>query len=128
GKGGAGGLETSCLALGLSRAAIDYVQKEAEARPPLRGVADGLHVRWQRLWQELEQVAGGGNTPDAVRMRSKAHVMVLHATPTAAKAPVSLRPPPAQRWAGQALFFLVCSCPWPAASAMLDTLASDACV
>ena len=131
GKGGAGGLETSCLALGLSRAAIDYVQKEAEARSPLRGVADGLDARWERLWKELEQVAGGGNTPDAVRMRSKANVMVLHATQaalTAAKGTGFVRPHPAQRWARQALFFLVWSCPWPAASAMLDTLASDACV
>jgi len=57
--------------------------------------------------------------------------MVLHATQaalTAAKGTGFLRPHPAQRWARQALFFLVWSCPWPAASAMLDTLASDACV
>src|SRR5437763_590672 len=31
GRGGAGGLETSCLALGLCRAAFDYLRHEAES-------------------------------------------------------------------------------------------------
>ena len=38
-RGGAGGLETSCLALGLAGAAIDYLAKEAAARTELRGSA-----------------------------------------------------------------------------------------
>ena len=132
GKGGAGGLETSCLALALGRAAIEFVQREAEARPTLRGVADGLHARWLRLWHELETLAEGRGDPDgAVRIRGKANVLVLHATQvalTAAKGTGFVRPHPAQRWARQALFFLVWSCPWPAASAMLETLAGEVCV
>ena len=31
---GVGGLETSCLALGLAGAAVDYVQQEARQRGP----------------------------------------------------------------------------------------------
>src|SRR5438105_1167297 len=42
GRGGAGGLETSCLALGLCRAAFDYLRHEAESRPPLQPVAQRL--------------------------------------------------------------------------------------
>ena len=39
-----GGLQTSTLALGLSRAAIDYVRQEAAARPELSGAADQLQA------------------------------------------------------------------------------------
>ena len=131
GKGGAGGLETSCLALGLGRAAIDYVRREAEARPTLRGVADGLESRFQRFWKELEDLAGSTDIAEAAaHLRGKVNLLVLHATQaalTAAKGTGFVRPHPAQRWARQALFFLVWSCPWPAASALLDTLASDTC-
>src|SRR5262249_28603515 len=40
GRGGAGGLETSCLAIGLASAAIDYMKKEASSRPELHATAD----------------------------------------------------------------------------------------
>ena len=43
---------------------------------------------------------------------------------TASKGAGFLRGHPAGRWARQALFFLVWSCPWPAASATLDRLAA----
>jgi hypothetical protein len=41
---------------------------------------------------------------------------------TASKGTGFLRDHPAQRWARQALFFLVWSCPRPAAEATLDSL------
>jgi alkylation response protein AidB-like acyl-CoA dehydrogenase len=127
GRGGAGGLETSCLALGLVRAAVDYVRHEGEARAALAVVADRLHGRLQRGWQELERLAGGANTPEAATtLRGRANLLALHATQaalTAGKGTAFVRPHPAQRWARQALFFLVWSCPWPAASATLDSLA-----
>ena len=43
----------------------------------------------------------------------------------AAKGAGFVRPHPAQRWARQALFFLVWSCPRPAAEALLEELAPD---
>ena len=127
GRGGAGGLETSCLALGLASAAVDYVRREADARPALLTVAQGLRSRIERSWKELARLAAGGSTPEAAAtLRSRANLLVLHATQaavTAGKGTAFVRPHPAQRWARQALFFLVWSCPWPAASAMLDSLA-----
>lgn len=127
GRGGAGGLETSCLALGLVSATLDYLQHEAEARPPLMPVAQQLRSRLDRSWQELERVASGSAAPAAATtLRGRANLLALHATQaalTAGKGTAFVRPHPAQRWARQALFFLVWSCPWPAASAMLDSLA-----
>jgi alkylation response protein AidB-like acyl-CoA dehydrogenase len=127
GRGGAGGLETSCLALGLCRAALDYLRREAESRPPLVPVAQGLANRFDRVWQELERLAGGANTPEAAAaLRGRANLLALHATQgalTAGKGTAFVRPHPVQRWVKQALFFLVWSCPWPAAAAMLDSLA-----
>jgi butyryl-CoA dehydrogenase len=126
GRGGAGGLETTCLALGLVGAALDYLQHEAEARPALLPVTQQLRNRLDRSWQELERLALGHGTPAAAAaLRGRANLLALHATQaalTAGKGTAFVRPHPAQRWARQALFFLVWSCPWPAASAMLDSL------
>jgi alkylation response protein AidB-like acyl-CoA dehydrogenase len=125
GRGGPGGLETSCLALGLVQAAIDYLQHEAADRPTLLPTADRLRARFERAWQELECLAAGANTPEAATtLRGRANLLALHATQaalTAGKGTAFVRPHPAQRWARQALFFLVWSCPWPAASATLDS-------
>jgi alkylation response protein AidB-like acyl-CoA dehydrogenase len=126
GRGGAGGLETSCLALGLAHAAIAYLRQEAGARPNLLPIADRLDGRMQRSWNELERLAGGGSPPAAATtLRGRANLLALHATQaalTAGKGTAFVHPHPAQRWARQALFFLVWSCPWPAASATLDSL------
>jgi hypothetical protein len=131
GRGGAGGLETSCLALGLAQAAIAYVRQEAEARPNLLPTAERLEGRLARSWQELERLAGGGATAEAATtLRGRANLLALHATQaalTAGKGTAFVRPHPAQRWARQALFFLVWSCPWPAASATLDSLSAERC-
>jgi butyryl-CoA dehydrogenase len=131
GRGGAGGLETSCLALGLTGAALAYLQHQAEARPALLPVYQQLQHRLERCWQELERIASGSGTPAApTALRGKANMLVLHtsqAALTAAKGTGFVRPHPAQRWARQALFFLVWSCPWPAASALLDSLAEADC-
>ncbi len=125
GRGGAGGLETSCLALGLVHAATDYLQQEAAARPPLVPIAERLRSRLDRAWHELERLAGGANPPEAATaLRGRANLLALHATQaalTAGKGTAFVRPHPAQRWARQALFFLVWSCPWPAASATLES-------
>jgi alkylation response protein AidB-like acyl-CoA dehydrogenase len=133
GRGGTGGLETSCLALGLAGAAIDYVSQEAGARPELRTTADRLEEGRRAVRHDLYRLAGGerrGVSPpvpeDAAALRGRANTLVLRATQaalTAAKGSGFLRHHPAQRWARQALFFLVWSCPRPAAEATLAYLA-----
>jgi butyryl-CoA dehydrogenase len=135
GRGGAGGLETSCLALGLARAAVEYLQAEAAARPDLSALADRLEQTRQTLRSQMHRLAEGGGTPEqATSLRGRANALVLQATQaalTASKGTGFLLQHPAQRWARQALFFLVWSCPRPAAEATLAHLtppAGPACV
>jgi alkylation response protein AidB-like acyl-CoA dehydrogenase len=128
GRSGAGGLETSALALGLAAAAVEYLRREAAHRPELRDVAERLGQGRGRLWQELAGLARGQGTQTAAGLRAGANALVLRATQaalTAAKGAGFLRGHPAQRWARQALFFLVWSCPRPTAEAMLAFLSPD---
>jgi butyryl-CoA dehydrogenase len=126
GRGGAGGLETSCLALGLTAAAVAYLFGEAEARPELRPNAERLDAVRSGLRRQMHQLAQGGGAPEqATALRARANALVLHATQaalTAGKGTAFLGSHPAQRWARQALFFLVWSCPRPAAEATLELL------
>jgi butyryl-CoA dehydrogenase len=125
-KGGVGGLETSCLALGLAGAAIDYLSEEARARPDLSQAAARFERARQtlraRLWELAAQESEGA---PLVRLRVACNRLVLRATQTAllaAKGTGFVLGHPAQRWARQALFFLVWSCPRPAAEGMLAEL------
>ncbi|HZU36113.1 MAG TPA: acyl-CoA dehydrogenase family protein [Gemmataceae bacterium] len=126
GKGGTGGLETSCLALGLAGAAIDYVHAESQKRPEYKVVGARLEQARQRLRQEMHHLAEAGATSEtAATLRARANTLVLRATQTAltvSKGTGFLRTHPAQRWARQALFFLVWSCPRPTAEATLAYL------
>ena len=126
-RGGTGGLETSCLALGLTSAAVKHLQQEAVHRSELVDTAEHLRQDHAALWQELLQRAEHGATPEqAANLRAGANSLVLRATQaalTASKGTGYLHSHPAQRWARQALFFLVWSCPRPAADATLAWLA-----
>jgi alkylation response protein AidB-like acyl-CoA dehydrogenase len=126
GRTGTGGLETSCLALGLAGAAIDYLHQEAAARPDLRASTDRLEQTRRQLRDELRRLSAGISAPEAATtLRARANALVLRATQaalTASKGTGFLRNHPAQRWARQALFFLVWSCPRPAAEATLAYL------
>jgi alkylation response protein AidB-like acyl-CoA dehydrogenase len=127
GKSGTGGLETSCLALGLAGAAVEYLKTEAVARPELRSSTERLEHTRQALRQEMHRLAKEGCTAEAAAgLRARANALVLRSTQaalTASKGTGFVRPHPAQRWARQALFFLVWSCPRPAADATLAYLA-----
>jgi len=123
GRGGTGGLETSCLALGLTGAAVDYLLEEAASRPDLKPTADRLDHARVLMREELHRAALQGCTSDAAAaLRGRANTLVLRATQaalTASKGAGFLRNHPAQRWARQALFFLVWSCPRPAVEATM---------
>ena len=69
---------------------------------------------------------GEPGAPAASDVRAEANALVLRATQaylTARKGSGFLRSDPAQRWARQALFFLVWSCPGPVAEASIRDLA-----
>jgi alkylation response protein AidB-like acyl-CoA dehydrogenase len=125
---GTGGLETSCLALGLAGAAVRLVEREAGARPELVGPAEALRRQHQEVSAEMQRLAAEGATGEqAAALRARANALVLGATQaalTASKGAGFLRDHPAGLWARQALFFLVWSCPWPVASATLARLAA----
>jgi alkylation response protein AidB-like acyl-CoA dehydrogenase len=132
-RGGTGGLETSCLALGLAGAAIDGIFDEAKLRPDLAELAERLEADRTEIRDDMHRLASGGSAAPtaALDLRAKANALVLRATQaalTACKGAGFLHPHPAQRWARQALFFLVWSCPRPAAVATLDILMGDCAV
>src|SRR5262249_25615736 len=114
---------------GLAAAAIEYLHEEGAARTELRVTSARLEQTWEPLWTELTKLAQEGSTAEkAVALRARANALVLRATQaalTAAKGAGFLKDHPAQRWARQAMFFLVWSCPRPAAEATLAWLAPE---
>lgn len=129
-RGGTGGLETSCLGLGLTAAAVGFLRTEAGRRPDLADDVERLDQQRRELRGELFQMAVGETNPRVAQsLRMRVNTFVLHATQaalTASKGTGFLRNHPAQRWARQALFFLVWSCPAPVASATMAYFSSPA--
>jgi alkylation response protein AidB-like acyl-CoA dehydrogenase len=127
GAAGTGGLETSALALGQARAALVALAAEAPRRIDLAEPVEALAEAWQDVWSTLLAAAlGAPDTPPSAQVRAQANALVLRLTQaylTARKGTGFLRTEPAQRWARQALFFLVWSCPGPVAQAAIRDLA-----
>jgi hypothetical protein len=127
GSVGTAGLETSALALGQARAALTALAGLAVDRLELADPVDVLCETWQQVWSSLMACARGEEaevTPTQVR--AQANALVLRATQAylaARKGSGFLWSEPAQRWARQALFFLVWSCPTPVAQAAIRDLA-----
>jgi alkylation response protein AidB-like acyl-CoA dehydrogenase len=124
---GTAGLETSALALGQARAALDAIIKLAPQRSELTEPLELLCDNWRTSWQALMALARGApDAGSASHLRTQANALALRATQaylTASKGTGFLRTEPAQRWARQALFFLVWSCPAPVAQAAIRDLA-----
>jgi alkylation response protein AidB-like acyl-CoA dehydrogenase len=124
---GTGGLETSALALGQARAALVALAGETSRRDDVAEPLEALAHSWRTLADDLLDAAHGKlEAPPAPVLRARANALVLRATQaylTARKGTGFLRTEPAQRWARQALFFLVWSCPTPIATAALRDLA-----
>jgi alkylation response protein AidB-like acyl-CoA dehydrogenase len=122
-----GGLDTSCLALGLARSAIAFLDREAQRRPDVQPAAGRLGESLRTLRERLHALAKGTPADEEVLgLRVDCTRLVLWATQAAlavAKGTGFLVPHPAQRWFRQAQFFLVWSCPQPVASALLADLA-----
>ena len=115
GKGsGTGGLQTSTLALGLARRALDHLGSEASHRNELVASTEKLNQDWQALWFDLLSLARGTPSCSNEEVRQRSNSLVLRATQsalTASKGAGYLTDHPASRWCREALFFLVWSCP-----------------
>ena len=124
---GAGGLETSGLALGLAKSAITYLENEANKRPEWRARTTASAESWNALQGQLRHLAReGADAQAASNLRAKVNALVLRVTQfalAAGKGSAFVRSHPAQRWARQAMFFLVWSCPAPALDATLACMA-----
>lgn len=126
GPAGGGGLETSCLALGLASAAIDWLAVQGRQRPEaadaalrLGAVRDGLRADLHRLTREKPGVEV------VLKFRTDCSMLAMRATQVAlivAKGNGFVAPHPVQRWARQALFFLVWSCPRSVSDGLLGEL------
>src|SRR5262245_36947611 len=129
GGSGVGGVETSCLALGLAGAAIDYLAGEATQRPDLAGAAERFERARQQARPWLHEAAAEKGDPSAAQgLRLECTRLALgacQAALTVAKGAGFVASHPAQRWARQALFFLVWSCPRPVADGLLEALLPD---
>ena len=127
GSAGTGGLETSALAIGQARAALAALADETVRRDDLDEPIEALSAAWTQAATDLLAAATGRpDAPAAPLIRTRANALALRATQaylTARKGTGFLRTEPAQRWARQALFFLVWSCPAPVAQAALRDLA-----
>ena len=123
GKMGGGGLETSCLALGLAGAAIDWLGVEAQTRPEVLPVFQHFdRIRADSRGILREMVASAPSPEDALKFRAGCTRTALQCTQAAlllSKGSGFVAPHPVQRWARQALFFLVWSCPRPVADDVL---------
>ncbi|MGF1577782.1 MAG: acyl-CoA dehydrogenase family protein [Gemmataceae bacterium] len=131
-SGGAGGLQTSALGIGLARGCIQFLKQQSQQREGLRSGAERLERTFNELREQLHRLARCQDesqdkpSPNAMtQLRARVNqlaVQASQATLIAAKGAGFLRDHKAQLWVRQAMFFLVWSCPWPAASATLDYL------
>jgi hypothetical protein len=119
GAAGGGGPETSCLALGLARAASEDLAAEAERRPHLAPMAAKFASAVNEERRRLHDFVAAKSPPEASSrfdLRVRCTRLALKATQAgllAAKGTGFVGDHPAQRRARQALFLLVWSCPGP---------------
>lgn len=122
-----GGLATTALALGSTRAAIAMLDDEAHARPALEPVAAGLRAEADELARRLAEGAEHGIEPaDRDRLRAHANGLVVRAAQaalTASKGAGFVSGHPAERLVRESMFFLVWSCPQAVSAAVMCELA-----
>ncbi|QDU31228.1 Glutaryl-CoA dehydrogenase [Anatilimnocola aggregata] len=109
-----GGLQTSTLAAGLTTAALDYLEQEAQQRNMLAEPATAMRAELNELIHDLLALAEGEQPCAAEDARGRANSLSLRATQAAlvaAKGAGFVATHSAGRWCREALFFLVWSCP-----------------
>lgn len=131
GKAAGGGLETSGPAIGLAAAATTYLRGEAAHRPAFAGHAARFETALSNARQRLDTLAAAAEPDPAaiLALRTDCSRLALRTTQAAllaAKGAGFAAPHPAQRWARQALFFLVWSCPPRVVDGLLGELLPDA--
>ena len=109
-----GGFQTSSLALGLSKSAIQFIGQQSRNRSDLLVTFESLQQQYAEIETQLKQLAAGLGDCTNEELRSQANSLVLRATQSAlvaAKGTGYVEGHPVGRWCQEALFFLVWSCP-----------------
>ena len=126
GGGGTGGLQTSTLAIGLATAAANFLKAESLQRRDIATAAKSIESETLALRDTLLKLAKGkAASLSASDLRGKANSLALRATQAAltiAKGTGFAAEHAVGRWAKEALFFLVWSCPQPVIEANLNEL------
>lgn len=127
GKGGnTGGLQTSTLALGLSDAAITFLEEQSSHRNEFENPATSLRTQYNIAKTKIFALANGIETCTSQEIRATVNSLVLRSTQAAmmaAKGAGYRADHRIGRWCKEALFFLVWSCPQPVAETNLCELA-----
>lgn len=127
GKGGnTGGLQTSTLALGLSNAAISFLEAQTAQRNEFENPAISLRAQYNIAEAQIFELADGIGTCSSQEIRATVNSLVLRSTQAAlmaAKGAGYRFDHRVGRWCKEALFFLVWSCPQPVAESNLCELA-----
>ncbi|MDB4339096.1 acyl-CoA/acyl-ACP dehydrogenase [Rubripirellula sp.] len=121
-----GGLQTSTLAVGLSMAALGFLEREAANREDLSEPTQQLRAEVNELKKTLLLACDDSQVCEPSEIRARANRLVLRSTQAAlmaAKGAGYVEGHPVGRWCRQALFFLVWSCPQPVSHAHLCELA-----
>jgi len=115
---GAGGLQTSALALGLAARVIDRIRKKSESIPSLKALDDKFTERWMEVYNRMIQASDlqshSDSRIDTAKLRKDANDLVIRVTQSnlaIEKGRGYLSDSDASRWVCEALFFLVWSCP-----------------
>lgn len=126
-SGGAGGLQTSALAIGHAAQAIQYLEYESQVRTDLRPVVERFKSQWLSLYSELLAINKAESTQNAGGFRKLANDLALNSTQAAliaAKGTGYMNDHEVGRWCREALFFLVWSCPQSVVQSHLCSLAT----
>lgn len=119
--GGAGSVQTSALALGLAKSAIDFIESESVNRSDLKSTHDSLRQQFDLIAEDTFAIAAGEKEHTG-ELRADANSLVMRSTQAAmiaAKGAGFVDGHPVGRWCCEALFFLVWSCPQSVAEANL---------
>ncbi len=112
--GGTGSLQTSALAVGLSRSAILYLQQQCSQRPALKQPSDTFASELAELEQDLLNASNAQTSDHTLPIRARANDLVIRSTQAAlmaVKGTGFVQDHSVGRWCREALFFLVWSCP-----------------
>ena len=112
---GAGGLQTTALALGLAARIIDRIGEKSSVISEISAVAESFQSQWHELDEKMSRASiPGQKDVDSGILRKDANDLVLRASQAAMaieKGAGYLASSLASQWVREAMFFLVWSCP-----------------